>query len=72
MKYTTDMNKKHLMPPVRPTELTLAEHAEAWYTEQGEQVPPRDSEEWTAMYQVWVSFAFGPEKNAMKDLDISQ
>ena len=60
------------MPPVRPTELTLAEHAEAWYTEQGEQVPPRDSEEWTAMYQVWVSFAFGPEKNAMKDLDISQ
>ena len=39
-------------------EMTLADHAEAWQRERGEQVPERDSAEWDTMYQDWVDFAF--------------
>ena len=39
-------------------EMTLADHAEAWQRERGEQVPERDSPVWDAMYQDWVDFAF--------------
>ena len=39
-------------------EMTLADQAEAWQRERGEQVPERDSPAWDAMYQDWVDFAF--------------
>ena len=45
-------------------ELTLADHAEIWYSEKGENIPDRNSDEWTAMYERWHAFAFAdfPEK----------
>ena len=42
-----------------PDQMTFAEHAEAWWTEQGGVVPPHDSMGWHYMYQAWVNFAFG-------------
>lgn len=38
--------------------MTLAEHAEAWWTEQEKQVPERQSEAWEEMYSQWIEFAF--------------
>jgi len=38
--------------------MTLAEHAEAWWKEQGKEVPPRGTEEWQEMYETWVEWAF--------------
>lgn len=38
--------------------MTLAGHAEAWWREQGNTVPSRESAEWNAMYAEWVEFAF--------------
>jgi len=44
-----------------PEGLTLAEHAEAWWREQGKEVPPsRTSPEWERMYLDWWKFAFEP------------
>jgi len=40
-------------------ELTLSEHAEAWWIEQGKDVPERGTEGWNEMYVAWVYFAFG-------------
>ena len=40
-------------------EMTLADHAEAWWREQGKKVPPPDTDEWRAMYEAWVAWAFG-------------
>ena len=39
-------------------ELTLAEHAESWWMEQGKDVPERGTEEWNIMYEKWIEFAF--------------
>jgi hypothetical protein len=39
-------------------EMTLADHAEAWWREKGKTVPPRDTAEWQAMYETWVEWAF--------------
>lgn len=39
-------------------EMTLADHAEHWCREQGKDVPPRDSDEWQAMYETWAVWAF--------------
>lgn len=39
-------------------EMTLAEHAELWWTEQGKEVPPADTPEYQAMYEEWHAFAF--------------
>ncbi len=39
-------------------ELTLAQHAELWYAEQGKVVPQRDTSEWDDMYTEWIEFAF--------------
>lgn len=39
-------------------EMTLADHAEAWWEEQGNRVPKRDTAEWGAMYEQWVEYAF--------------
>ena len=38
--------------------MTLAEHAEAWWREQGKIVPERDTSAWWEMYEKWVEFAF--------------
>ena len=40
------------------SEATLADHAEAWWREQGKVVPPKNTEEWDDMYRQWVDFAF--------------
>ncbi len=37
---------------------TLADHAEAWWKEQGEEVPIRHTEAWKLMYKEWVEYAF--------------
>ena len=39
-------------------ELTLADHAEAWARENGEDVPVRDTPEWQVMYERWIDYAF--------------
>jgi hypothetical protein len=39
-------------------QMTLAEHAEAWWLEQGMIVPDRNSQGWHDMYEKWISFAF--------------
>ena len=39
-------------------EMTLAEHAEAWWREQGNKVPFRNSKQWQQMYETWVEWAF--------------
>jgi len=38
--------------------LTMAETAEMWWTEQGKIVPNRDTPEWDEMYEKWIDFAF--------------
>ena len=39
-------------------DLTLTDHAEAWYKEQGNTIPQRYSEGWWAMYENWIEYAF--------------
>ncbi len=39
-------------------ELTLADHAEAWWREKGNTIPPRGTDEWQKMYETWVEWAF--------------
>jgi hypothetical protein len=39
-------------------ELTLADHAEAWWREQGKRVPRRDTASWQKMYETWAKWAF--------------
>jgi hypothetical protein len=39
-------------------DMTLEEHAEAWWKEQGKIVPARGTSEHDAMYKAWCSFAF--------------
>ena len=41
-----------------PENMTCAEHAEYWWREQGETVPPENTPEWQAMYEKWIDFAF--------------
>ena len=38
--------------------MTLADHAEAWWKEQGKEVPPRGIKQWQEMYETWVAWAF--------------
>jgi hypothetical protein len=38
--------------------MTMADHAEAWWREQGKEVPSRDTDEWRRMYETWVAWAF--------------
>jgi hypothetical protein len=38
--------------------LTLADHAELWCQEEGRNLPPPNTPEWTAMYETWHAFAF--------------
>jgi len=45
--------------PKDTNKITLAaEHAEAWWQEQGKTVPPKDSPEYEIMCHQWRSFAF--------------
>ncbi len=37
---------------------TLAEHAEAWWKEQGNIIPPKNTKKWNEMYKKWIEFAF--------------
>jgi len=37
---------------------TLAQHAEEWWQEQGQNVPLKDTVAYEEMYQKWVEFAF--------------
>ena len=39
-------------------ELTLADHAELWWGEQGKVVPEKNTEEWEIMYEKWINWAF--------------
>lgn len=39
-------------------DMTLAQHAEAWWREQGQTVPPRETKQWDEMYRAWVDYAF--------------
>ncbi len=45
-------------PIKEPGELTLGDHAEAWWREQGKVVSQRETPEWKEMYEKWVNFAF--------------
>jgi hypothetical protein len=38
--------------------ITLADHAEAWWLEQGKRVPRRKTKAWQRMYVKWIEFAF--------------
>jgi hypothetical protein len=40
------------------SEMTLADHAEAWWGEKGNIVPKRETRAWDTMYQSWVEYAF--------------
>jgi hypothetical protein len=42
----------------RKTKMTLADHAEAWWQEQGKEVPVRNTDQWQQMYETWVEWAF--------------
>lgn len=44
------------------SEMTLQEHAEAWWREQGKSVPERGTPEHGGMYRKWCDYAFsGPD-----------
>ena len=58
-EYPTAFHKEFSSnPPKHPDEMTLAEHAEAWWREQGKKVPRRNTKKWKKMYEKWVAFAF--------------
>lgn len=38
--------------------LTLADHAELWWREQGKDVPKEGTNEYTKMYEEWAKYAF--------------
>jgi len=77
--YLTDMVLSHPPTPkgvgpagfvYNPGEMTLAEHAEAWWREQGRKVPKRNTKKWREMYEKWIRFAFkGFAKNHDNRLD---
>ena len=39
-------------------EITLSDHAEAWWREKGNIVPEKNTQEWEKMYALWVEYAF--------------
>lgn len=44
--------------------MTLRDHAEAWWTEQGKNVPPHNTLAWHRMYRKWINYAFPlPQEN---------
>lgn len=49
---------ENVMKTTQTNSLTLADHAELWWDEQGHNVPERDTQEWQTMYSEWIEFAF--------------
>jgi len=43
---------------MKKKEMTLADHAKAWWKEQGHTIPEKETEEWDEMYGKWVNYAF--------------
>lgn len=39
-------------------EMTLADHAEAWWSEKGRKVSDRTTKAWAKMYEKWIDYAF--------------
>jgi hypothetical protein len=39
-------------------DMTMADHAEAWWGEQGNILPDRGTKEWRDMYKKWHTYAF--------------
>lgn len=44
-----------------PSKMTMREHAEAWWEEQGNTIPFYCSPEWNKMYAKWFDFVFPTE-----------
>lgn len=42
--------------------LNLAGHAETWWAEQGNEIPPEGSSDWDIMYAKWIAFAFNKQE----------
>jgi len=42
--------------------VTTADHAEAWWKEEGNKVPKRNTKEWDEMYVAWHTYAFASFK----------
>ena len=59
-----DQTMEQIKRSSRPETMTLADHAEAWWREQGNTVPLRNTAAWTAMYEQWHAFAFADFGNA--------
>lgn len=38
--------------------MTLSDHAETWWQEKGNIIPPKNTKEWKIMYEKWVEYAF--------------
>lgn len=38
--------------------MSVADHAEAWWQEQGNEIPTYPSIEWNKMYEKWIDYAF--------------
>jgi len=38
--------------------VTLADHAEAWWSKKGNKVPKKNTPQWQEMYEKWVKWAF--------------
>lgn len=55
---TININFKKVKAFQDPNTMTFAEHAEAWYQEQGREVPPRNTPEWKKMYEDWHTYSF--------------
>lgn len=41
-----------------PCDMSMEDHAMAWWIEKGYVIPSPDSLEWAEMYAKWVDFAF--------------
>ena len=46
--------------------MKLADHAEAWWTKQGKELPARGTPEWQSMYETWVNWAFASFREEIK------
>lgn len=42
----------------KKTTPTLADHAEAWWVEKGNEVPEKGTAAYNGMYEKWIEFAF--------------
>jgi hypothetical protein len=47
-----------LLPGETKKEMTMADHAEAWWKEQGNEIPKKGTKEWNEMFLKWHTYAF--------------